>query len=248
MSTRYTRQIRVVFFFQAEDGIRYHCVTGVQTCALPISLRVRLRRRRLPARERDGDARERGAVRAFDAARYLVPVERGGEVGRLVGGDAFEARARAVELVVRLRGRDRVVAVGGDVEGVAALRVGGRRAGLRAREREGHAREPGARGGDAAAELEGRRDGGEGLRLVGREVVVSLRGGREGVAEELRGRDRVAAPARQVGEGEVAARVGRRRRGLPAREGDRVSAQGLVRRVEHLPRDGVELRRAVEVG
>src|SRR5438132_11651415 len=27
-----------MFFFQAEDGIRYHCVTGVQTCALPISL------------------------------------------------------------------------------------------------------------------------------------------------------------------------------------------------------------------
>src|SRR5436190_3850801 len=26
----------VCFFFQAEDGIRYHCVTGVQTCALPI--------------------------------------------------------------------------------------------------------------------------------------------------------------------------------------------------------------------
>src|SRR5438034_7549171 len=28
----------VFFFFQAEDGIRDHCVTGVQTCALPISL------------------------------------------------------------------------------------------------------------------------------------------------------------------------------------------------------------------
>src|SRR5260221_3357999 len=27
---------RLVFFFQAEDGIRDHCVTGVQTCALPI--------------------------------------------------------------------------------------------------------------------------------------------------------------------------------------------------------------------
>src|SRR5215204_7058886 len=27
------------FFFQAEDGIRDHCVTGVQTCALPISLK-----------------------------------------------------------------------------------------------------------------------------------------------------------------------------------------------------------------
>src|SRR5437588_2970118 len=31
--------VRVLFsfFFQAEDGIRDHCVTGVQTCALPIS-------------------------------------------------------------------------------------------------------------------------------------------------------------------------------------------------------------------
>src|SRR5256885_7387383 len=25
-----------IFFFQAEDGIRYYKVTGVQTCALPI--------------------------------------------------------------------------------------------------------------------------------------------------------------------------------------------------------------------
>src|SRR5690606_41054878 len=28
---------RVIFFFQAEDGIRDFHVTGVQTCALPIS-------------------------------------------------------------------------------------------------------------------------------------------------------------------------------------------------------------------
>src|SRR5438034_8106979 len=28
------------FFFQAEDGIRDHCVTGVQTCALPILLEL----------------------------------------------------------------------------------------------------------------------------------------------------------------------------------------------------------------
>ena len=28
------------FFFQAEDGIRYDLVTGVQTCALPIYLFV----------------------------------------------------------------------------------------------------------------------------------------------------------------------------------------------------------------
>ena len=29
---------RAMVFFQAEDGIRDHCVTGVQTCALPIYL------------------------------------------------------------------------------------------------------------------------------------------------------------------------------------------------------------------
>src|SRR5438034_6263926 len=28
-----------IFFFQGEDGIRDNCVTGVQTCALPISTR-----------------------------------------------------------------------------------------------------------------------------------------------------------------------------------------------------------------
>ena len=31
----------VYFFFQAEDGIRDHCVTGVQTCALPIFKSIR---------------------------------------------------------------------------------------------------------------------------------------------------------------------------------------------------------------
>src|SRR5882672_6310539 len=30
------RCLSFFFFFQAEDGIRDHCVTGVQTCALPI--------------------------------------------------------------------------------------------------------------------------------------------------------------------------------------------------------------------
>src|SRR5256885_12142770 len=33
----YKIRVRCVFFFQAEDGIRYYKVTGVQTCALPIS-------------------------------------------------------------------------------------------------------------------------------------------------------------------------------------------------------------------
>src|SRR5256886_11431926 len=34
--------LRIYFFFQAEDGIRDLTVTGVQTCALPISDRILL--------------------------------------------------------------------------------------------------------------------------------------------------------------------------------------------------------------
>src|SRR5256885_5440190 len=40
----------VVFFFQAEDGIRDYKVTGVQTCALPISIASCLRAARENAR------------------------------------------------------------------------------------------------------------------------------------------------------------------------------------------------------
>src|SRR5207244_6458845 len=36
--------VLLCFFFQAEDGIRDDLVTGVQTCALPISLEVPRRR------------------------------------------------------------------------------------------------------------------------------------------------------------------------------------------------------------
>src|SRR5260221_592293 len=38
-----------IFFFQAEDGIRDHCVTGVQTCALPISSAEMRRARKFAA-------------------------------------------------------------------------------------------------------------------------------------------------------------------------------------------------------
>src|SRR6195256_6665215 len=34
----YADRLRAAFFFQEEDGIRYTSVTGVQTCALPISI------------------------------------------------------------------------------------------------------------------------------------------------------------------------------------------------------------------
>src|SRR5256885_8574102 len=38
--TQRTKFLRYFFFFQAEDGIRDYKVTGVQTCALPISCRT----------------------------------------------------------------------------------------------------------------------------------------------------------------------------------------------------------------
>src|SRR5260370_10404852 len=42
MLTRVSRRTKTIhsFFFQAEDGIRYSSVTGVQTCALPICLMI----------------------------------------------------------------------------------------------------------------------------------------------------------------------------------------------------------------
>src|SRR5690625_7239222 len=49
-----TKIIKVDFFFQAEDGIRDGHVTGVQTCALPISDRGSARHRdRSSRRPRD---------------------------------------------------------------------------------------------------------------------------------------------------------------------------------------------------
>src|SRR2546426_12138425 len=48
----------IFFFFQAEDGIRDYKVTGVQTCALPIS------RSRRPPRRRGGPSSREPVVEA----------------------------------------------------------------------------------------------------------------------------------------------------------------------------------------
>src|SRR2546425_3200541 len=50
-----------IFFFQAEDGIRDKLVTGVQTCALPISVKSRRSADNLLASEKV--AKEKGEVR-----------------------------------------------------------------------------------------------------------------------------------------------------------------------------------------
>src|SRR5438552_8976336 len=60
----------VNFFFQAEDGIRDDLVTGVQTCALPIS---RARRRRRARRRTDGAGRPRRASLSATAVLHDAP-------------------------------------------------------------------------------------------------------------------------------------------------------------------------------
>src|SRR5207247_7508192 len=45
--------IILYFFFQAEDGIRYPLVTGVQTCALPIFRRVKITLKETPTAKLD---------------------------------------------------------------------------------------------------------------------------------------------------------------------------------------------------
>src|SRR5436190_8748262 len=65
------------FFFQAEDGIRDHCVTGVQTCALPISPHgewiPQLRAALVGAPRRHGERARRPATRRL-AASYRAGV------------------------------------------------------------------------------------------------------------------------------------------------------------------------------
>src|SRR5256885_9390082 len=70
----------IIFFFQAEDGIRDYKVTGVQTCALPIC----------PDRYRQGAVahRTRNAVRSevsFAPARRAVPARSERSEERRVG-------------------------------------------------------------------------------------------------------------------------------------------------------------------
>src|SRR5207245_5168484 len=73
------------FFFQAEDGIRVATVTGVQTCALPISLPRAdpARARRLPRRAGCADDQATGAH------------ARGGAWDSLRGGRSRRAARRA---------------------------------------------------------------------------------------------------------------------------------------------------------
>src|SRR2546421_3646326 len=77
------------FFFQAEDGIRDLIVTGVQTCALPISHRERVRlledhRHPAPQRGRLEQA-DVDAVERYPARRRRAPGQLGEPVHREIG-------------------------------------------------------------------------------------------------------------------------------------------------------------------
>src|SRR3989449_3463614 len=64
----------VSFFFQAEDGIRYVAVTGVQTCALPIYQEIRDERH--PAERREAHHLQTGRPQVQDGDDEVEP---GGE-------------------------------------------------------------------------------------------------------------------------------------------------------------------------
>src|SRR2546430_16233751 len=91
------------FFFQAEDGIRDLTVTGVQTCALPISGSTapggRTRRRRGPPKTRGARRATRPARRCRDgrrAPRPATPPRR--EIGRASCRERGEISVVAVSL------------------------------------------------------------------------------------------------------------------------------------------------------
>src|SRR2546423_8801318 len=97
------------FFFQAEDGIRDKLVTGVQTCALPISLSWRAWSKApaqgagdAVARQRIGEqlARLLLGEEVADVQPPASPLEREARVAIRIAGGRQPTRARAARAVV----------------------------------------------------------------------------------------------------------------------------------------------------
>src|SRR5690606_40741663 len=79
----WSRDSVLFFFFQAEDGIRAFHVTGVQTCALPIS-RETLDQARQAQEEGDEELAARLAERAAIDADYAAAVAQNEELQEAV--------------------------------------------------------------------------------------------------------------------------------------------------------------------
>src|SRR5260370_21438261 len=73
----------VFFFFQAEDGIRDSSVTGVQTCALPISVSEVARRRWRHRARRGRHEHARGLRIAVDDLPGILATDRRSEERRV---------------------------------------------------------------------------------------------------------------------------------------------------------------------
>src|SRR5262249_62108171 len=83
------------FFFQAEDGIRDWSVTGVQTCALPISgFRPARRHRRGLSRR----CRRAGRKPGRKAARWLAHRQCSAQIGRASCRERVEISVGSVSL------------------------------------------------------------------------------------------------------------------------------------------------------
>src|SRR5256884_2024390 len=112
------------FFFQAEDGIRDVAVTGVQTCALPIS-RALARRMARARRARDAGRRPAGRPRRRAVDADPDPARR----GRARAGNP--GPRRAVRAVFAQTGRYQPDGLGGrdgaavGLRGLRSVRVGG---------------------------------------------------------------------------------------------------------------------------
>src|SRR5438034_7013206 len=83
-----------LFFFQAEDGIRDHCVTGVQTCALPISVLAVARTLAL------------AIVTDGEGASKLVEIQVVGAVSEASARDVGRAIARSTLVKTAIYGAD----------------------------------------------------------------------------------------------------------------------------------------------
>src|SRR2546425_4751384 len=89
------------FFFQAEDGIRDKLVTGVQTCALPISVRV------------GGDKMDEAIVQYVKRKYNLLIGERTAELIKITIGSAYPGSELQM---MEIKGRDLVAGVPKTVE------------------------------------------------------------------------------------------------------------------------------------
>src|SRR5690606_40782845 len=84
------------FFFQAEDGIRDFHVTGVQTCALPISVDVRIAEGRTRCRVVEGGV-DRGTLELVGGGRHnLLNALAAASAARVLGAEWARSEERRV--------------------------------------------------------------------------------------------------------------------------------------------------------